>query len=184
MYLDSKQLSKFIGKVGNNVFISDKATIINPKNLSIKDNVRVDDYVSLNCQKKLEIHSNIHIGQFTSIRAHEKIIIKDYALISSYVDIFTAIDNINDRNYFSHPMLEIKSKFFKDKRKKLVIDKYSFIGSHSVIVPEAEISEGVSVGALTLINFKTSKWTSYLGNPVRILGKRNKDLVKKNYKKK
>ena len=64
----------------------------------------------------------------------------------------------------------------------LLIEKYSFIGSHRVILPGASLGEGTSVGALTLINFKTKSWNIYNGNPARNLGERNKKLIKKNLK--
>ena len=164
----------------NNNFISSSVKIVNPKNLVLGKNIRIDDGVILICQKKMIIESNVHIGPYCVIRSHEKLKIGKFSLISSFVDIFTAIDRVNDQFKLSHSMS--KKKNFKDIRKPIVIEKYSFIGSHSVILPGASLGEGTSVGALTLINFKTKSWNIYNGNPARNLGERNKKLIKKNLK--
>tara|TARA_B100000900_G_scaffold414723_1_gene442205 strand:- start:1870 stop:2370 length:501 start_codon:yes stop_codon:yes gene_type:complete len=164
----------------NNNIISSSVKIINQKNLVLGKNIRIDDGVIIICQKKLIIESNVHIGPYCVIRSHEKLTIGKFSLISSFVDIFTAIDRVNDNNKLSHPM--IKKKHFRDIRAPIKIGRYSFIGSHSVILPGSNLAEGTSIGALSLINFKTKSWNIYNGNPARNLGKRNKNLIKKNLK--
>jgi acetyltransferase-like isoleucine patch superfamily enzyme len=179
-YLNTLELKKIKLNFGKKVFISKKATIINPENLIIGDNVRIDDGVMLICKKKMRIGSNVHIAPYSIIRSHEKLFIKNNILISSFVDIFTSTDSTFYKDKFSHPL--IKKKKMKPFSKSIVISSYSSIGSHSVILPGARISIGTSVGALTLINFKTESWGVYVGNPPRLLLKKESKKIKKLFK--
>tara|TARA_B110000977_G_C11018835_1_gene470501 strand:- start:177 stop:701 length:525 start_codon:yes stop_codon:yes gene_type:complete len=169
-------------KKGNNTFISDKARIINSENLTIGHNCKIDDNCLIICKSKVKIGNYVHIGTNSILRAHKNITIKDYALISSFTDIYTESNYLND-NSFSHPLFMKKSSSNKALSKELIIEKYSQLGSHSVILPGAKIEEGAIVGALTLINFKTKKWTIYHGNPAKIIGTRNGKLIQKYFNK-
>ena len=160
----------------NKNIICPSVRIINPKNLILGKNIRIDSGVILICKKKMIIKSNVHIGPYCVLRSHEKLTIGEFSLISSFVDIFTAIDRINDHKNISHPML--KKRGFKDIRAPIKINKYSFIGSHSVLLPGANLSLGTAVGSLSVINIKTKSWNTYIGNPAINVGERNKNLIK------
>jgi acetyltransferase-like isoleucine patch superfamily enzyme len=181
MYFNTADIKKKlkVARVGNEVFISKKAKIIYPENLFVGKNVRIDDNVILICKKPMHIGSNIHIAPNSIIRSHAEVFISDFVLISSFVDIFSATEEVNSDRNISHPMIKRLSQ--NCLKKKIVIEKYSFIGSHSVILPDAYLSEGTFVGALTLINFKTKKWNSYIGNPARIIGQRDKNSIVKQF---
>jgi acetyltransferase-like isoleucine patch superfamily enzyme len=181
-YINTPDLKKRKFNVGKKVFISQRATIINPENLVIGNNVRIDDGVIIICKKKMYIGSNVHIAPYTIIRSHQKLIIKNYVAISSFVDIFTSIDSSFQKNSFSHALL--KNYKMKPFSKPIVINSYSSIGSHSVILPGAHISAGTFIGALTLINFKTENWGVYAGNPARLLFKKDSKKIKKLFLKK
>ena len=176
-YLNTLDLKKRKLNVGKNVYISQKATIINPENLVIGNNVRIDDGVIIICKKEIKIGSNVHIAPYSIIRSHQKLFIKNNVLISSFVDIFTSIDASFYKDKFSHPLL--KNKEMKPFSKSITIDSYSSVGSHSVILPGAHISLGSSIGALTLINFKTESWGVYAGNPPKLLLKKSAKKIKK-----
>lgn len=164
----------------NNLIISPKARIIYPQNLIIGKNVKIDDGVILICKKKMKIGSYVHIAPYSVIRAHKKVTIGDYSMISSFVDIFTVSDNVDDENC-SHPILKLPSA--APHSTEIHIKKYSFIGSHSVILPGSFVSEGSSIGSMTLLNFKTKAWTKYQGNPPKVIGERNKKKIKKLFEK-
>jgi galactoside O-acetyltransferase len=176
-YFNTLDLKKRKLNIGKEVFISKKATIIGSENLIIGNNVKIDDGVIIICKKKLSIGSYVHIAPYSVIRSHEKIYINDYVQISSFVDIFTSIDSTFYKDKFSHSL--IKNKKMKSFNRPITIESFSSIGSHSVILPGAHISEGASIGALTLINFETESWGVYAGNPSRLLFKKEKKKIKK-----
>lgn len=65
--------------IGQNVRISDKASIYGAKNISIGSNVRIDDFVVLSAGVGgIEIGSYIHIAVFSSLIGAEKITLSDF----------------------------------------------------------------------------------------------------------
>jgi len=163
--------------IGKNSFISNKTKVIFPENLVIGNNCRIDDNCILICKKKIIIGNYVHVAPNSIIRAHKEIFISDFTLISSFCDIYTSIDNIGTGKDISHPLFKKNNKHNKPNSSSLKIGKYCQLGSHSVVLPGAELSEGSIVGGLTLINFKTKKWHVYLGNPARLMGVRDKSKV-------
>ena len=152
---------------GKNSIVRDSVKVFFPENLSIGKNTVIDDDVILICKKKLIIGNSVHIAPKTIIRSHEKIVIGNNVQISSFVDIFTATTLPNSYGHFNF-------KKTKQNSKELMIMNKSFIGSHSVILPGSKICEGTWIGASTVIDFKTSPWSTYLGNPARKVGERKK----------
>jgi len=59
----------------------------------------------------------------------------------------------------------------------VVIGKYSQIGANSIILPNIEIGEGVSVGALSLVNKSLADWGIYAGVPAKYIKERSKLLL-------
>ena len=61
----------------------------------------------------------------------------------------------------------------------MTLEKYTGIGTNSVIMPNNHIPEGVTIGALSFVpsNYKFEPWTVYAGRPIRPIKKRNKENV-------
>jgi acetyltransferase-like isoleucine patch superfamily enzyme len=73
----------------------------------------------------------------------------------------------------------------KEIEGNVTLEKYTGIGTNSVIMPNNHIPEGVCIGALSFVpsNFKFEPWTVYAGTPIRAVKKRNKENVLKTLKK-
>ena len=69
MFLTKKQIDKIGFKsIGDDVLISDKASIYNPSDIEIGSNVRVDDFCIISAGNGgIKIGSNIHIAIFSSL---------------------------------------------------------------------------------------------------------------------
>ncbi len=65
------------------------------------------------------------------------------------------------------------------KKGKVVINEHSIIGAGSVLLPNIVIGEGASIGALSLVSSNLESWTIYIGNPLKKLIKRSKNLLEK-----
>ncbi len=61
---------------------------------------------------------------------------------------------------------------------RILIKKYSQIGSGTTIMQNLTIEEGVAVGAMSFVNKSLDEWTIYAGIPVRKIKERNRGLLK------
>ena len=57
---------------------------------------------------------------------------------------------------------------------KIVIEDWAYIGSQSLIMPGVTIGEGALVGANSLVDRNLKPWGIYHGNPVKLVGWREK----------
>ena len=60
---------------------------------------------------------------------------------------------------------------------KVLISKFSQIGTGSVILPGVIINEGVAIGALSLVRTSLDAWCIYAGNPLKLIKIRQKGLI-------
>lgn len=159
--------------IGNNVKISDKASIYNCDQIEIGDNSRIDDFCVVS--GKIKIGRNVHIAPFCLVAGGEKgIIFEDFSGLAYQVQVFTQSDDYSGRT-LTNPT--IPDEYKKESKKEIIIGKHSIVGAGSIIMPGVILSEGTSVGALSLVRKKTEEWSVYLGNPAKKIMSRKKDLL-------
>ena len=158
--------------IGQNVFISRFSRFYEPENIEIGSNVRIDDFCILSGNIKLGNH--IHISAYTALYGKFGIEMEDYTGLSPRCTVFSATDDFSG-DYLIGPMVD--SKYTNIVGGKVLIKKYSQIGSACIILPDITIFEGVAVGAMSLINKNLDEWCIYKGIPAKYSGKRNKNLL-------
>lgn len=158
--------------IGKNVLISRFARFYGIENIEIGNDVRIDDFCILSGNIKLG--NNIHISVYTALYGKFGIEMEDYTGLSPRCSIFSATDDFSG-DFLIGPMVD--SKYTNIVGGKVLIKKYSQIGSSCVILPDITIFEGVAVGAMSLINKNLDEWCIYKGIPVKYSGKRNKNLL-------
>lgn len=167
--LDTLGLASF----GENVLISNKASIYNPERISIGNNVRIDDFCVLSAGKGgIVIGDYIHIAVFTSLIGAGTITISDFANISSRVSIYSSNDDYSGE-YMTNPM--VPSQFTNVTHADVTIGKHAIIGSGAVILPGVTIKQGVAVGALCLVKKNCAAFGRYVGS--RRIKERKRDLL-------
>ncbi|RLL87045.1 galactoside O-acetyltransferase [Petrotoga sp. HKA.pet.4.5] len=160
-------------KVGNNVFISKKASIYSPEKIEIGNNVRIDDFCILSGNITLGYY--IHIAACSLLYGSDKgIIMEDFTTLSSKVSIYAISDDYSG-NSLTNPM--IPDKYKKLDKGPVILRKHVIIGSGTVILPNIIIGEGTAVGALSLVNKNLEEWSIYAGNPIKKIKGRSKKLI-------
>ncbi|MDD2599289.1 MAG: acyltransferase [Kiritimatiellae bacterium] len=161
------------GSIGDNVFISRKASFYDSHKMSIGDNVRIDDFCILSgC---VTIGNYVHIAAYSALFGGDKgVTIKDFANISSKVSIYSVSDDYSGET-MTNPMVEDKYKCVQSEA--VLIEKHVIIGAGCVVFPGVVLREGSSFGAMTLINKSSDPWSINVGIPFRKIKERKKELL-------
>ena len=178
-FLTREQLNKIgFAKLGEHVFISDKASFHNPSKISMGSYVRIDDFSVLSAGNGgIELSDFVHIGCQSSLIGEAKIKMGFYSGLSSKVSIYSSNDDFSG---VSLPGVKIfiPEQFRKLSIKPVILENYTIIGSNSVILPGVTIGEGAVVGALSFVRKNCKPWFSYSGNPLRSVRRRSQEMLK------
>ena len=174
-FLSTEQL-KLLGLkcFGENVLISDKASIYSPHLISIGSNVRIDDFCILSGE--ITLGNYIHIAAYSALYGKFGIEMEDFTGLSPRCTIFSATDDFSGE-YLISPM--VPAEFTNVTGGKILIKQFSQIGAGSIIMSNVTIEEGVAVGAMSFVSKSLSPWIVYAGIPARALKNRKKQC--KNY---
>ena len=168
------QLERFGFKfLGENVLISDKASIYDYRSIEIGDNSRIDDFCVIS--GKVSIGRKVHIAVFCNVAGGEEgIVLEDFSGLAYGCHIFTQSDDYSGRT-MTNPT--IPDKFKKETKASVRIGKHSIVGTASVILPGVVLAEGTSVGAMTMVTKSTEPWSIYFGIPAKKIKNRRRDLL-------
>lgn len=173
-YLSRKSLESLGFKyLGENVKISDKASIYDFGKISIGDNSRIDDFCVIS--GNVFIGRNVHIAVFCNVAGGEEgIIFEDFSGLAYGCHIFTQSDDYSG-NSLTNPT--VPDKYKKEIKKKIVIGRHSIVGTSSIVFPGVTLAEGTSVGALSMVTKNTEEWSVYFGTPAKKIKKRKRNLL-------
>lgn len=173
-YYSQKQLEKMGFKyIGKNVKISNKASIYNCDCIEIGDNSRIDDFCVIS--GKINIGRNVHITPTCLVAGGEKgIIFEDFTTIAYGVQVFTQSDDYSGKTMTNST---IPKRYKNELMQEVILKKYSIVGAGSIIMPGVVLAEGTSVGAMSLVLKSTEPWGIYVGNPIKRLKNRQKELL-------
>jgi acetyltransferase-like isoleucine patch superfamily enzyme len=173
-YLDDIELKKLGFKsIGTGVRISDKCSIYNPECIDLGSNCRIDDYCI--------ISGNVSIGNYCHITpmcliagGHPGVHLSDFVTLAYGVKIFSQSDDYSGSSMVNSLIpKKFKNEFFA----RVSIGRQVIIGANSVVLPGVVIGEGCSFGAMSLVLKSTQPWGIYVGQPVRRIRERSKDLI-------
>lgn len=161
--------------IGNNVSISEKASIYNPKKIKIGSNVRIDDFCIISAgEYGIEIGNYVHIACYVSLIGNELIKINDFVGISSKTAVYSSSDDYSGE-FLTGPTIPNKLK--KVDNRAVVFESHSIIGANCVILPGVSIGQGTAVGALSLVTKSLDSWSIYIGSPIKYIKPRKKEML-------
>jgi galactoside O-acetyltransferase len=127
------------------------------------------------------IGRNVHIAVFCNIAGGtEGITIDDFSGIAYGCHVFSQSDDFTGSS-LTGPT--VPSKYKRETKKAVHIGRHCIIGTGSLIFPGVTLSEGCSVGALSMVTRSTEEWCVYYGIPAKKIKKRKRDVLnlKKEY---
>ena len=58
------------------------------------------------------------------------------------------------------------------------MQKHVIVGTNSVVMPGVTLKEGTAIGAMSLVLNDTESWSIYVGNPVKKIKNRSKNILR------
>lgn len=176
MFYNKKQLEEIgFKKIGENVLISDKCSIYNAKNIEIGSDVRIDDFCVISAGKNgIKIGNFVHIAVYCSIIGNGKITLEDFSGLSSRVSIYSSTDDYSG-NYLTNPT--VNQKYTNVISGDVRLGKHVIVGVGSVILPNVNIDDYSSVGALSLVTNNVPKSKIVAGIPSKVIKNRENNLA-------
>lgn len=174
-FYTEKELSQIgLKSYGKNVLLSRKASIYGAENVEIGDNVRIDDFSLIS--GKVSIGNWAHIAAYSALYAGSyRIILKDFVTISSRNAIYAESDDYSGAS-LSNPL--VNGQLRKTYGGDVLFEKHVLLGTGCTVLPGVRLKEGVSVGAMSLINESLEAWTVYAGIPAKAIKKRDRNILK------
>lgn len=152
----------------------DTRTIIDyPEKIALGNNVKIGSYVILSGD--IEIGSFVHIASFCGLYGGAGIVVDSFVSVSNRVCLITQSDDYSGES-LSAPFVPEKYRF-NTQEGSISIGKHCIIGSGSLVLPRVELAEGVAVGAMSMVNAKTSPWGIYAGIPAKRIKERSKRML-------
>ncbi len=172
-FYNSEQLSNLgLKSYGENVLISEKASIYSPETISIGSNVRIDDFCILS--GNITLGNYIHISAFSALYGKLGIEFEDYTGLSPRCTVFSASDDFSGE-YMISPM--VPEKLTNVQGGKVTLKRFSQVGSNTVILPNVTIEEGSVIGAMSLVKDNTKSWQIFGGCPAKYIKKRKQNIL-------
>ena len=157
--------------LGENLKISRFATFYGKEFIAIGNNVRIDDFAVISTGSSSLFADHVHIGAHSILLAQKGFIFDCFATMSPRSTILGQTDDFKSA-HIANATVDIS---FRNVYASLVhVPEQVVIGTGSTVLPQAILSAGVALGAMSLLNFSTLPWTLYAGIPARSLGSRDK----------
>lgn len=141
-YTKEELLAAGFGSVGENVRISEKVSLYAISG-AIGDHVRIDDFCVL--KGRIVLESYIHIAAFCLLTGVcGTITMKSGSVLSSGVHVYTGSDDYS-ADVLSSSM--VPYEYTKTIKGDVFLGYGSIVGAQSLLLPNAIIEDGASVGA-------------------------------------
>lgn len=173
-YLTSQQLKELgLQAFGQDVKISDKACIYDPRSIIFGSHVRVDDFCIISGQVK--IGDYCHITPYCLVAGGETgVELADFCTLAYGAKVFAQSDDYSGQSMVSSLIpRKYKNEFFA----KVRIGRQTVIGAGSTVMPGADVADGCSIGANSLVLTPTEPWGIYAGSPAERIKERSQELL-------
>ena len=159
--------------VGENVRVSDKASIYNADQIEIGNNSRIDDFCVVS--GKVVIGRNVSVAVFCNIAGgSEGVTLDDFSALAYGCQVFSQSDDYTGQ-WMTNPT--VPAKYKRETKRPVHIGRHCIVGTNSVIFPGVTLGEGCAVGAMTLVTTSTKEWSVYFGIPAKRLKERRRELL-------
>ena len=166
-----------LGSIGWKSIIYKPILITNPdkiyigKNTLIRDNARLEviNRPDMGWSPRLEIGNNVNIEQGAHIICQAEVIIESDVSITPYCVL------VDTYHPYHNPTIGKIGNGLPIEKTFLRIGRGSFIGTHSVIMPNVSIGKYCIIGAGSVVTKSITDYSIAMGNPAKVTAKYNID---------
>jgi len=176
-YYTEDDLKDFgFASLGHNIRISSDARVYGAERISIGDNVRIDDFVMLATgEGYITIGNYCYIARCCNLTGTFGIEMRDFSSMAANTVFYSASDDYSGEYMTAQA---IPKEFTRFVGGKVTLGRHVIVGASSVIIGPADIGEGCSLGAATVVvNKDLDPWGVYVGNPARCVRERKRGLL-------
>lgn len=160
--------------VGDDVAIDRSVRFFGAENISIASHVRIDCFCLISAKEPVTIGNFIHIAAGCYLFGNAGIELEDYVGLSSRVSVYSVSDDYSE-GHLANPL--VPDELRKVNSAKVLIKKFSIVGSGTTILPGSILGTGSSVGALSLVNKSIPDYMIVSGTPLKKIGTRNREKI-------
>jgi acetyltransferase-like isoleucine patch superfamily enzyme len=161
------------GKVkfcGEGVRLYPLCKMIHCQNAELDNYCQIMDYAFIDAGKSLQIGKYSTITWHCLLEGGANIKIGDRVFIGPGTKILSSTYELDGFYAIEHIPIQCRQTRFGD----ITINDDAYIGANSVVLPGVTIGEGAVVGACSLVNRNLKPWGVYFGNPVKLVGERER----------
>lgn len=155
---------------GKDVKIYDLAKICNPQWAEIDDKCMIFDYTFIDARNSLKIGKYCCIGWHCVIEGGANIKVGNRVFLGPGSKLLSSTYEFD--GFYTSQLLPDET--FSIRSGDITIEDDAYIGAGTVVMPGVTIGEGALVGANSLVNHNLKPWGIYFGNPVKLMGMREK----------
>lgn len=160
-------------KHGIDFYLNDDVVIKRSDTATFGSHVAIDK--GFYCTTQIDVGDYVHISPYCTVIGGKDghFIMEDFTGLSAGCRIVCCGDDYTS-GHLMNPTVPLKYR--KVNNNKVVLKRFSCLGTNCVVLPGVTIAEGSVVGANSLVTKSTEPWTIYVGTPAKPIRKRPKEL--------
>lgn len=151
--------------LGEDVLISDKASIYNAGQIELGSHIRIDDFCILSAgEGGIFIGNYVHLACYVSMIGAGRMEVQDFANIAARTSILSATDDFSGAHLIGPTVPDACRQV---TAASVTIGRNVILGAGCVVLPGASIVAGTAVGAMSLVSSPITEPGIYVGIPAK-----------------
>lgn len=175
-WLARDQIEKMgFARVGEPVFLSDKAAFYHCEKIHLGNHVRIDDFCVLSAGAGgIEIGDYVHLAAYCLLEGEGKISMADFSGLSARVTIYSSFKYCKAEALI---YLNMTEEIAQEKSGNVILKSQSGAGVGSVILPNITLNAGSGCPTSSVIAKDCKPFGVYFGVPARWVKERKHNCV-------
>jgi acetyltransferase-like isoleucine patch superfamily enzyme len=159
----------WLRRCGRRVRIFRGCRLIPPEQIEIGDDVQIDEGVRIYAGRGVTLGSNVHLAFASSISGGGECVIHDFAGLGAGVRLITGTEDVDGKG-LTNPTVPARTRSVF--RGKVEIGAHALILTNAVVFPGVTVGEGTVVAAGSVVHHSLKAWAIYAGKPLVQVGVR------------